>query len=147
MKGAVNLGGLFFHLRDRNKKKAHPFASSIQLHTNSSPKFPLERSQLRQQQAAFGSPESSVDLPGSVSFPTALLVCHLVSTCSHTLAQTHTHTHTAGGESGSGSRAPAVLLIKYPKVMLKPLPSHSKASLRCENMSAVQNRQIVTQVN
>lgn len=57
-----------------------------------------------------------------------------------------THTHTAGGGSRSGNLAPAVLLIKYPKVMLKPLPSHRKAPLRCKDMSALQNREILTQL-
>lgn len=142
MKGTVNLEGLFSLERQKKNRKARPFAFSIQQHTNSFSKFPLESSRLRQQ-AAFGSkrPESLVNLPSLVSFPRALAVCHLLSTCSHT------HTHTAGGKSRSGSRAPAVLFIKYPKVMLKPLPSHSKASLRCENMSALQNMQIVTQLS
>lgn len=96
MKGAVNLEGLFFTWeteKKRKKENTHPFAFSIQPHTNSFSKFPLVGSWLRQQQAAFGSPESQVDLPSSVSFPWALVVCHLVSTCSHT----HTHTHTDAG--------------------------------------------------
>lgn len=113
--------------RDREgefEKAAHP--SSIQLQTNSFSKFLTEA-------AAFGL-RFTIRLLG---FPEHWFSCQLVSTCSHT--------HTAAGGSRSGSRAPAVLLIKYPKVMLKPMPSHRKAPLRCENTSASQNKQIVTQ--
>lgn len=163
MKGAVNPEGpllSFFSTEEteEEEKPAH-FASSIQLHNKqllkvSSGKPPAEAAAggfwfARVQQAA--------------SFPRALVVvCHLVSTRSththkhgqahthlYTNTRTHTHTssHAAGGGSRSGSRAPAVLLIKYPKVMLRPLHSHSEASLRCENTSAGQNTQTVTSLN
>lgn len=88
MKGAVNPKGPFFHLRDRIRGKARPFASSIQLQTNSFSKFPLESRRLRQQQAAFGSLESS-RLP---VFPELWLLPAIWSPHAH--AHTNTPRHT-----------------------------------------------------
>ncbi len=83
MKGAVNLQGLFFHLRDKKKRDEsaplclhHP-AAYKQLFKVSPGKWPM----------AFASPESPVNLPNTASFPRALVVCHLVSTCSYTHTQ------------------------------------------------------------
>lgn len=59
----------------------------------------------------------------------------LFSLVSWQLVSTGSHMHAAAGGTGSGSQAAAVLLIKYPNVIMKPLQSHRKATLRCENMS------------
>lgn len=123
MKGPVNPKGLFFFTWVKRKKKALLLPSvSTCTQTAFFSKFPLERrNRLRQQKAALASPEPVADLPSLVSFPTALVVCQLVWTC------TYKCTRTAGGGCRSGCHAPAVLLIRYPKVMLKPLPSRWKS--------------------
>lgn len=97
-------------------KKENALTFSIRLLTNRFSKFLLEKwSRLRQQQQAhFELSQSAHDYLDMVRFSGALAECHLVSS--------YARSRTAGYGSRSGSCAPAVLLIKCPKVMLNPLP-------------------------
>lgn len=90
---------LFFLLERQKKRKSPPTLPPVSsCRTNSFSKFPLESRRLRQQQAVFGSPESS-RLP---VFPELWLLSAIwsphaqhthINTARHTRTCTQTHTH------------------------------------------------------